>query len=344
MSNNTVYVHVEIGRVTRLVGRLFVRTARGKDTATFVYDEAWVSAPDNFALEPALQLSTAPHHTASGRALFGAIGDSAPDRWGQTLLRRNERATAKREGRAPRSLREIDFLLGVSDETRQGALRFSESEGGPFLAPAKQSGVPLSVKLPQLLAATHRFLQGDESADDLRLLLAPGSSLGGARPKASVRDQGRLLIAKFPKPDDDYADVLLVGRFDRRGDERVPFLVLISNTDDHLRNHGFLYSGGGGWRLSPAYDINPVPTDVKPRMLSTAIGADLDPTASLSGAMEVIEYFDLTNDAARAIVRDVAASAATWRDVASQKGIASAEIDRVSSAFEHADMHEAQAI
>ncbi len=421
MSDPMTFVYVDLGGAPRLVGQLFVRTTRGRETATFVYRDSWIRADDRFALAPAMQLSAAPHHTAPGRALFGAIGDSAPDRWGQTLLRRDERRRATLEARAPRRLRELDFLLGVTDESRQGALRFSTAEGGPFLAPATPNGVPLLVDLPRLLAAAEHFLNDDESADDLRLLLAPGSSLGGARPKASVRDvNGRLMIAKFPKPDDEYrvvaweavaltlaanagvhvtdhrlervgervgeGDVLLVNRFDRRYQDgathRVPFLsamsmlgandgeprsyteiadairqhgaaprtdlpqlwrrmvfnVLVSNTDDHLRNHGFLYDGIGGWRLSPAYDINPVPTDVKPRVLSTAIGVDLDPTASFEVAMEVVEFFNLKPAAARVMAAEVAAAVREWRISASRVGIKRAEIDRMSSAFEHEDL------
>ncbi|MHB1264543.1 MAG: type II toxin-antitoxin system HipA family toxin [Gemmatimonadaceae bacterium] len=419
MSDPTAFVYVELDGEPRIVGRLFVTANRGRgETASFLYDPAWVAAPDRFALEPALTVSTAPHYTLPGRALFGALGDSAPDRWGQTLLRRDERQRARREGRAPRTLREVDFLLGVTDTVRQGALRFTLAEDGPFVAPERPVGVPPLVELPRLLAATERFLADEESAEDLRLLVAPGSSLGGARPKASVRDVGgALMIAKFPKRgDDDYRvvaweavalelaaaagitvthhrldqiagnDVLLVHRFDRRATEqghtRVPFLsamsmlgatggesrsypeiadairmhgaaaredlaelwrrmvftVLISNTDDHLRNHGFLYAGLAGWRLSPAYDLNPVPVDIKPRMLSTALGLDEDTTASLEIAYESAEFFDLAPAAARAIVAEVGGAVARWRAVASQLGIAPSEIERMASAFEHEDL------
>jgi serine/threonine-protein kinase HipA len=413
MSDPTAVVYVDIHGATRLVGRLFVNQARGRDTAAFEYDEGWISAADRFALEPALVVSAGAHYTAPGRTLFGALGDSAPDRWGQTLLRREERRRAKAEGRPPRTLRDVDFLLGVTDIVRQGALRFATREGGEFLAPETRMGVPPLVELPRLLAATDRFLADEESAEDLRLLIAPGSSLGGARPKASVRGRaGTLLIAKFPKRDDEYRvvaweavaldlakragipvekfrlgslagrDVLLVQRFDRNGRERVPFLsamsmlgsadgeqrsyqeiadalrmhgadpradlpdlwrrmvlsVLISNTDDHLRNHGFLFTGPAGWRLSPAYDLNPVPVDVRPRVLSTPIAADLDPTASMEIALAVAEYFDLTPARARTIAGEVAVAVKQWREVASGLGITRAEIERMDSAFDHADL------
>src|SRR5262249_33713866 len=142
-------------------------------------------------------------HTGPGKALFGAIGDSAPDRWGRMLMVRAERRTAKEEKRAVRTLREIDYLLMVDDEARQGALRFAKTPGGPFLRPNALGRIPPLVKLPGLLAAAEHFEGDTETEEDVRLLLAPGSSLGGARPKASVRDKnGELLIAKFPHKTD----------------------------------------------------------------------------------------------------------------------------------------------
>jgi serine/threonine-protein kinase HipA len=118
---------------------------------------------------------------------------------------------------------------------------------------------------------------------------------------------------------------------------RVVFSVLISNTDDHLRNHGFLYVRGGGWRLSPAYDLNPVPVDLKPRILATAITPD-DPTASLALALEAAEYFGVGGDDARHGAREIATVVAGWRKTAAALGLAPAEIERMSSAFEHADL------
>ena len=417
MSAPTAYVYLDTNAAPRLVGRLYVTAHRGRETATFQYDEGWIAAADHFALEPSLTVSPAPHYVGEGRRMFGALGDSAPDRWGQTLLRRAERRQAKTEHRSPRALREVDFLLGVTDTVRQGALRLAQAEGGPFVAPERPWGVPPLVELPALLAATDRFLADQESADDLRLLLAPGSSLGGARPKASVRDpQGALLIAKFPKRDDDdyrvvaweavalqlardagirttesrlerigESDVLLVTRFDRwvsdDGVRRIPYLsalsmlgasdgerrsypeiadalrahgaeatqdlaelwrrivfsVLISNTDDHLRNHGFLYAGVTGWRLSPVFDVNPVPTDIRERTLSTAIGVDGDPTASLEMAFEVAKLFGVKEGDAKRIAAEVGDSTRRWRAVAARYGISTTEIERLESAFEHAD-------
>ncbi len=418
MSTPTALVYVDTDGTPRLVGRLFVTANRGRETATFLYDEEWINGAESFALAPALAVSPAAYYAGEDRRMFGAIGDSAPDRWGQTLLRRAERRQAKAENRAPRALREVDFLLGVTDTVRQGALRLTLAEGGPFVMPERPMGIPPLVELPTLLAATERFLADQETVEDLQLLLAPGSSLGGARPKASVRDSnGALMIAKFPTRDEyDYrvvaweavalelarkaglrvtesrlesvigSDVLLVTRFDRRvtqdGARRIPYLsalsmlgatdgdrrsypeiadalrahgadagrdlselwrrivfsVLISNTDDHLRNHGFLYTGTPGWRLSPVFDVNPVPTDIKDRVLSTAIGLDGDPTASMEIAFEVAPMFGLNATEARGIAAAVGTAVAQWRVVAARFGLAASEVDRMHSAFEHEDL------
>jgi len=411
----TVFVYVDLRGKAYLVGRLGGRTRKNKESATFEYDGGWLAHADRFALEPALKLGPGPFHTPSDKPLFGAIGDSAPDRWGRVLMRRAERRRAERAGEPPRTLWEIDYLLMVADEARQGALRFAEREGGPFLAEHAGTTIPPLIELPRLLSAAEHVASDSDSDEDLRLLLAPGSSLGGARPKASVRDRdGHLAVAKFPQKGDEIdavrweavalalaakagipvpawhvedvagRPVLLLRRFDRADDVRVPFLsamsmlgandnemrsylefvdalrqsgaapredmralwrrivfsILISNTDDHLRNHGFLYAGPNGWRLAPAYDLNPVPTDIKPRVLTTAIDLD-DGTASLERAMEMAGYFELDTKAATAIVAEVGQAVSTWRDVAAGQGLSRSEIDRVASAFEHEDLQAA---
>src|SRR5260221_7713460 len=129
-------VHVDLDGVPQLAGRLWARLRKNKESATFEYDPDWLRHPARFALEPALTLGHGAFHTAPDAPLFGAIGDSAPDRWGRTLMRRVSRRQAEREGRAVRTLREIDYLLMVDDEARQGALRFAERAGGPFLREA----------------------------------------------------------------------------------------------------------------------------------------------------------------------------------------------------------------
>src|SRR6202453_4011301 len=194
-----VLTYVDLEGAPHFVGRLWARARQKKESASFEYDPAWLQNPLSFSLEPALKLGPGPFHTADDTPMFGAIGDSAPDRWGRALMRRMERRRADREKQAPRTLFEIDFLLLVDDETRQGALRFAEKEGGPFLREEGVKRIPPLIELPKLLAAAEHVMEEKDTEEELRLLVAPGSSHGGARPKASVREKdGHLAIAKFP--------------------------------------------------------------------------------------------------------------------------------------------------
>ena len=412
--NREIEIHVDLDGQSHLVGRLWSRLNKGREGASFVYDPSWLASPWRFPLEPALSLDPGSHHTRQGYSLFGALGDSAPDRWGRMLMKRMERRTAEREGRPSRSLLEIDYLLMVEDAIRPGALRFKEAGGREFLA-AGSPAIPPLVYLSKLLSASDRVVAEKESDQDLRLLLAPGSSLGGARPKAAVLDaNGRLLIAKFPHSEDEYSverwsflalhlarkagitvppcriasvenrSVLLVERFDRQGTRRIPFLsamsmlgaadgethsylemvdalrqygaspkedqrelwrrvlfsVLISNVDDHLRNHGFLYdSEQRGWRLSPAYDLNPVPPDVKARSLSTLID-ERDSEASFDLVLSTGEYYGLTAADMKQIVKMAVDAVMGWRAEAAKIGFSRKEASRMAGAFEH-QAHEA---
>jgi serine/threonine-protein kinase HipA len=410
MSDRELLVYVDLAGATQLVGRLWARRVRNRDSASFEYDTHWLANPARFALEPALVLGGGPQHTPQGCSLFGAFGDSAPDRWGRNLIQRAERRRAQAEGRAPHSLGEVDYLLGVSDIPRQGALRFKEAPDGPFLASGEGTNVPPLIRLGELLNAAMRVTADGDDDNDLRLLLAPGSSLGGARAKASVLDlNGQLSIAKFPQNDDAYpvmqweavaldlarragitvptwrlehvADrtALLLRRFDREGDIRIPYLsamsmlgasdnedhsyleiidairqygsepeqdcaqlwrrivfnILISNTDDHLRNHGFLYDAArGGWRLSAAFDMNPTPTDVRARVLSLAID-EADDTASLEVARGMARQCGLKPPTANEIIAQVQTSVAEWRVVAATHGLHARDVARMASAFDH---------
>lgn len=198
-------VYIDLNGAPHLVGRLWARARKNKESATFEYDPGWLQHAARFSLEPALTLGPGPFHTPADAPMFGAIGDSAPDRWGRALMRRMERRRADREGQTPRTLQEIDYLLLVDDEARQGALRFAEREGGPFLREAGVKRMPPLVELPRLLSAAEHVLEETDTEEDLQLLFAPGSSLGGARPKASVIDKdGHLAIAKFPRQDDEF--------------------------------------------------------------------------------------------------------------------------------------------
>ena len=407
-------VHIDLEGRTQQVGLARSNRVRGKETIHFEYAAGWLDEPEHFSLEPALALTRGLFAPPSEQAVFGSIGDSAPDTWGRRLMQRRERRLAKHEGRAVRTLAESEYLLGVADQSRLGALRFRWVGGEAFQTPVR-AGVPALIKLGRLLQITERILRDEETDEDLQLIFAPGSSLGGARPKASVIDQhGHLSIAKFPKEADDYSmetweevalrlarragiatphhelvqvagkAVLLSRRFDRAWNIRIPFLsamammsakdgehssypeivdartqhgaqaksdaqalylrvvfnVLISNVDDHLRNHGFLWQGKKGWALSPAYDLNPVPTDIKARVLTTNIDLN-EGTCSIDLLEGAAGYFGLSLAEARNIIKGVAVVTATWRETAKQAGARSNEINRMASAFEHDDLHRA---
>jgi len=413
---DTIFVYIDLNGKIQLVGRLWVHTRGSRESATFVYDEKWLKSPQKFSLDPALQLGEGSFHTIPGKALFGAIGDSAPDRWGRTILQRAARLAVKEKGQPVRHLREIDYLLSVNDKARQGALRFSTQEGGDFLVADASGGIPPRLDLPKLLNAADAINAGGGAAEELKILLAPGSALGGARPKASIRNQNsQLLLAKFPRKDDSYDEVtweavtlslarkagiripqislvkvlnrqvLLLARFDRIGPTRIPFLsgmsmlgaldhenrsylelvdalrqsgarpkrdiqelwrrivftVLVTNVDDHMRNHGFLYQGTNGWILSPAYDINPVPADIAPRTLRNSIDLD-DNSATIENALNVHAYFGLAVSEAKRIIKEVSVVTTKWRKEAVNFGLSNNAIDRLETAFEHDESEAAE--
>ncbi|MDZ7827675.1 MAG: hypothetical protein U5R48_18580 [Gammaproteobacteria bacterium] len=179
-------VHVDIDGVPILVGRLWTRTRRNRESATFEYDRKWLYDPAGaFSLEPALQLGPGPVPHASGSSSCSAHSATpAADRWRRALMRRAERRLgAERARETPRTLREIDYPPTVDDEARQGALRFAREEGGPFLAEHHANRIPPLIELSRLLSAAEHVVADSDSDEDLRLLLAPGSSSGGARPE-----------------------------------------------------------------------------------------------------------------------------------------------------------------
>lgn len=408
----TIEVYIDAYGKSRKVGIMRRHSGAGRERVTYGHDADWLKSPEAFQFDPTLPLRRGTLHPGADKVMFGTLGDSAPDTWGRSLMRRRERRSAELEGRQARTLQETDYLLGVSDDTRSGAIRFSVD--GVFQSPQGKV-VPSTVALGDLLQATQRIERGEEKDGDLMMIFAPGSSLGGARPKASVYDQlGNLSIAKFPRERDVYPmerweaivmdmaqaagievaenqlvqaagqTVFMSRRFDRihrdgEDDHRIPFMsamavtehndgddtcsyleileainargsepardrvelfrriafnILISNTDDHFRNHGFLWSGKKGWRLSPAYDLNPTPDS--PRILSTRIDYD-DATASIELLRSVAEFFVAMNDADRIIIecREVVKQ---WKDYANARGAGAAEIKSMKSAFEHEEM------
>jgi serine/threonine-protein kinase HipA len=332
-------------------------------------------------------------------------------------MRHFELESARAEGRTPRTLLGSDFLAGVDDEVRIGALRFKRPGDNQFLSHTGRPVPPL-LNLGTLLSATDRIEKGKPKKSDIELVLAPGGSLGGARPKATIRDGGTLHIAKFPWAQDEWPvipwegtllklarsagitvapnrmvrvgakPVLLTQRFDREaGDIRIPFMsamtaldakdhnedrsyieildvirqngahpaedakqlwrrmvfnVLVSNIDDHLRNHAFLWAHEG-WRLSPAYDMNPCPPHVKPRIHVLALD-ELDHTASMDILMSVAENFGLDANEPLRIAGEVAASVSTWRSVAAAQALKKDDIDFMADAFDHADLKKAIAL
>jgi HipA-like N-terminal domain. len=197
-----ILVYVDLNAEPHFVGHLWAHAA-STESASFQYAAEWCASPLAFALEPALKIGQGAYHTNNGKALFGAIGDSAPDRWGRTLMNREAQRQAKEKNVTPRSLREIDFLLMVNDEARIGALRFKRAADEPFLA--SSAGVPPVISLGRLLDAARAIENHDSTDQELTDIFSPGSSLGGARPKACVRGTGdKLYVAKFPSVTDEW--------------------------------------------------------------------------------------------------------------------------------------------
>ena len=270
MAAKTIYVYeCWSAENPLLMGCLYTDTLHGKETCSFEYDSAWLKshAAQSF-LDPELQLYQGRQYAPMNKALFGLFSDSCPDRWGRLLMQRREAILADRENRKPRQLLETDYLLGVQDEARMGALRFSLQPDGPFLACDSAMAAPPWVTLRELEAASLAFEQDEDTLNDrwLRQLLAPGSSLGGARPKATVKDaNGNLWIAKFPSHHDEqdtgaweqvahelakacgllvpeskmerfssFGSTYLVKRFDRKNNRRIHFssaMALLGQAD-----------------------------------------------------------------------------------------------------------------
>jgi serine/threonine-protein kinase HipA len=407
------YFHSATLQDPHLLGVLHADLVRGKEVFSFEYDRAWLESGRAQNLDPDLQLYSGPHYLAEAKSNFGIFLDSSPDRWGRTLMDRREAVLARTEERKPSPLFETDYLLGVFDGHRMGALRFKENEEGPFLNNNKKMASPPWTSLREL---EHASLELEKDmADDteqmkwLNMLMAPGSSLGGARPKASVVDpKSQLWIAKFPSGNDKrdigawekvthqlainaglnvpeamagkyhgHQHTFLTKRFDRTAESgrihfasamtllgqmdgadfnrgvsyldlvefisrnganmqnnleelwrRIVFYICVSNTDDHLRNHGFLLTEGG-WILSPAYDMNPVETGSG---LSLNI-SETDNSQELDLAIEVSHYFRVSKARAQEIIEKVKTSVGQWNAVAEKQGISRTEREGMSGAF-----------
>lgn len=409
-----VYAHwVGIGQPV-LMGRLYATGVRGKEIFSFEYEEPWLKSKQFQQLDPDLQLFPGQQFLGANKHNFGMFLDSSPDRWGRVLMKRREAAYARKEGRKERALFESDFLLGVYDNHRMGALRFKENPMGPFLDDNESMAAPPWTSIGELEHASLELEKASATHSTkylkwLNMLMAPGSSLGGARPKASVADnKGNLWIAKFPSKSDgrdvgaweivahDLAakaglrvaeaktgkfyskqHTFLTKRFDRtpkggrihfasamtllgRTDgtdfrdgasyldivgfilkhgsrtnqdleelwRRIVFFVCVGNTDDHLRNHGFLLTESG-WALSPAYDINPTDSGSG---LSLNI-SETDNAPDLDLAREVAPYFRVSVKQAAAIIKAVKKSVGEWNTVAKKYGLSKSERDEMAGAF-----------
>lgn len=402
-------------RGARRMGELAAEVVRGRETFRFAYDPAWLADGPAQQLDPRLLLVEGAQFPAGAQPTFGVFLDSCPDRWGRLLLSRREAVRARTEGRAPRRLLESDHLLGVFDGHRVGGLRFRTEPDGPFLDDDAALASSPWASLRELESISRRLEEeGVEDQPDyprwLAMLVAPGRSLGGARPKASVvAPDGSLWIAKFPSRDDEH-DVggwemvahrlaeraglqvapsrcqrfaskhhtFLTQRFDRVGGERrhfasamthlervdgdsdgssyleladalirrgartqvdleelwrrIAFSVGISNVDDHLRNHGFLLDASG-WRLAPAFDMNPVPWGDG---LTLSI-SETDNAQDLDLVMEVAPFFRVAAARAREVLEEVVTAIRGWRAVAAEVGIGRRARDAMAPAFRVAD-------
>ena len=392
------------------IGILYVDTIRGIEHYSFEYDQDWLKESKfSFCLDPDISMFSGRQYTEKN--IFGMFADASPDRWGRILMKRREAIKARRERRKPNKMYDSDFLLGVYDQTRVGALRFKVDVNGPFLSDDTETAAPPWATLRSLEEASRQFEKDDNYLNDkwLKQLLKPGSSLGGARPKATVEDeQGNLWIAKFPSKNDEYdvgawekvvhdlaklcglnvpeskvekfskdGSTFLVKRFDRDGEKRIHFAsamtmlgkndgassddgssyidivdfiraygsspkddlielfkriifsMAVSNTDDHLRNHGFILNDKG-WRLSPLYDVNPVPYG---DVLSLNIDS-YDNSISIDLAISSACYYDINEFDAEVYADEILTMVKNnWEQLAKKYGINRDQIEEMRPAF-----------
>jgi len=405
-----VYAHWAGMKDPKCIGILSAHFGKGRKSFSFEYDKDWISSHEQMLLDPDLGWYSGPQFP-NNKDNFGMFLDSMPDSWGRTLMQRREPQRAKDEGRTPKKLHDIDYLLGVFDESRMGALRFKSDPGGPFLETGSGTTIPPWTTLGELQKAV-RIIESDEDDERVRewilMLISPGTSLGGARPKANFTDRSNdLWIAKFPSGNDttDKAaweflayrmatktginmassgiskisgnhNTFLTKRFDRIKKERIHFAsamtltgnseenlrdtkasyleiaefikfsgasneqdlhqlwkrivfnISISNTDDHLRNHGFILSDKG-WRLSPAFDVNP---SVDKQGLALNIDTDNN-SLDFDLARSVGEFFMLDIPAMDKIITVVKSVVSDWRKYANSIGISKTEQEIMSPAF-----------
>ena len=412
LNKTDIYVYADwIGmEEPKLIGVLSAQQAKGKKAFSFEYDALWLKTGQKFLLDPDISLFSGSQYP-NQKENFGIFLDSMPDTWGRTLMKRKAAQLAKENNVKTPTLYDIDFLLGVYDESRMGALRFKIDPNGDFLDNNKIASTPPWSSIRELQNAAEN-IEDDKDNDEIRkwlsILIAPGSSLGGARPKANILDTDKSLwIAKFPSKSDtidkaaweylayelaiqagiDMApcriekimgnyNTFFTKRFDRENGERIHFAsamtmtgnneetikdnhpsyleiaefisnygvsieknlhqlwrrivfnISISNTDDHLRNHGFILTDEG-WILSPAYDLNP---SIDKDGLSLNIDMDNN-ELDFELAKSVGAYFRLNETQMNTIIDEVTIVVSNWRRVANRIGITRSEQQLMEKAF-----------
>lgn len=408
-----VYADFDWLDAPQLLGELSCDSVRGNETYGFSYNKEWLAEYGDVFLSEDLQRYPGIQYTKPERDIFACFSDSLPDRWGRTLLNRREQIAAKDEKRAVRRLTSFDYLMGIDDASRMGGFRFAETLGGAFINTEDSLRVPPLANVRELMQAAHKIEASEEkhllpSKKWLAQLLHPGTSLGGARPKASVLDEkGNLTVAKFPSRKDDYDvarwehfchvmgrkagikvaetrtiqgedyHILLSKRFDRtkegkrihfasaltllgltdgdnastgygypdivdfiirRGGKveqnleeiyrRVAFFIIVGNSDDHFRNHGFLLTRKG-WELSPAYDINPTLADNQSLLINRSTsGSDLNILLESAG-----DYM-LSAERAKRIIDEVKLAMKSWRSEARKLALPQRDIDTFAPRFD----------
>lgn len=394
-----------------LMGSLYVNVIKGGESYSFEYDKGWLKKTGlTLTLDPELMPYSGRQYP-TGKNIFGLFADASPDRWGRVLMNKRERILAEKEGRKPSKLYDSDYLLGVYDETRMGGIRFKVNPEGPFLSDDKETAAPPWATLRTLEEASRNFENDETGLTEkwLNQLIKPGSSLGGARPKATVVDtKDQLWIAKFPSKNDendtgaweivahDLAELcglnvpeaklekfsplgstFLIKRFDRLGSKRVHFAsamtllgkkdgasaadgssyldiaafiksygaqpkkdlielwkrivfnMVVTNTDDHLRNHAFILTDKG-WILSPLYDVNPVPYGDE---LSLNVDED-DNSISIDLAVQTAVKFGISKSDAEAVAKDILQIVRdNWERTAAGYALTHRQIEEMRPAF-----------
>ncbi len=394
-----------------LLGKLYVNAQKGTESYSFEYDNDWLKNTNlTVSLDPDL-MSYGGRQFPNGSGIFGIFSDASPDRWGRILMMKRERLQADKENRKPNKLGDSDYLMGVYDETRMGGIRFKLAPDGEFLSNDKETATPPWTTLRTLEEASRNFEDDAKKLNEkwLNQLIRPGSSLGGARPKATVIDtEGNLWIAKFPSQNDEnntgawekvvhdmakmcglnvpeskletfsnLGSTFLVKRFDRDKNRRIHFAsamtllgkkdgasaadgtsyldiaafikangarpkadllelwkrivfnIAVSNTDDHLRNHAFIFTKTG-WVLSPLYDVNPVPYGNDLAINIDEMRSDLD----IDVAIETADRFGINEADAVKIADEITAIVReNWEKLAKKYNIPRGKIEDMRPAF-----------